>query len=80
VSDTLIYNDEIGLELWRAAAQQEIGIRFTFNINDMGRLKTFLYAVRKNAPDYEELKELMLCTSPGGKELWMVRPPKDEAP
>ena len=80
MSDTLLYDDEIGLELWRTALQQEIGIRFAIQLKDLEKLKNLLYAARKNAPDREELSELMLCVAPGGKELWIVKPPRDKAP
>lgn len=66
----------LALELWREAAQQEVGLRVPCRQADIDKIKPMMYNARKGHLD---LQDLMLCVAPGAEEFWIVKRPQ-EAP
>ena len=73
---TLSLTPALGLELWREAAAQEVGIKCPCIQTDVEKIKALMYECRKG---HLELQDLMLCVGPGGEEMWIVKRPQ-EAP
>ena len=80
MTDTLsALTPALALAYWRKALANEVGLRFACKQVDTEKIQTLMYTVRKSAPDYADLKDLMLCVGPGNEEMWIVKRPK-EAP
>lgn len=76
MADTINLTPAIALELWREAAQQEVGLRIPVRQTDIEKIKPLMYSARKG---HMELQDLMLCVAPGAEEIWIVKRPQ-EAP
>jgi hypothetical protein len=60
-----------GIELWKAAMEEEIGVRFAIPKEKQETIKNYLYKYREELP--AEYKELMICTPGGRDELYIVK-------